>query len=472
MSTQNNGDTLYQKREPIHPRSVKGKFRTFKSTVLLLAFGVFFLLPWIPWERPGNIPNQAVLFDIPNRIYYIFNLPVHIQNIMWLAGVLILFALALFFVTAVLGRVFCGYFCFQTLWTDAFIFIESWIQGNRNARLRLQESEWNREKIIKVGGTWLAWFIFAFWSGFTFTAYWTYAPQLLLDFFVGKAPFAAYVTTALLTITTFTMAGFAREQVCTFMCPYARFQGVMFDADTLIVSYDVKRGEREKGRAKPMRDLREYEARKEAGYGDCIDCNLCVQVCPAGIDIRDGINYKCITCGLCIDACHNVMSGIKYPTGLIRYDSERGLAGGKTNYFSPRNIGYAVVMIIVTTILLWSVFHREVSSIAIEHERRGAVVQSTGWIQNGYDIKLNNKSLNPQRFEITLDEDPAEYQLRMRHSTVELPSGSNGITLGARVQKAPHVETEGTITFKITVTDQITGEVVDEEYISTRFDDK
>ncbi|PWD85965.1 cytochrome c oxidase accessory protein CcoG [Ignatzschineria cameli] len=470
LSEQNNttpsGDSLYAKRIPIYPRSVKGKFRTFKSSVLALAFLVFYLLPWVPWDRGPGLPGQAVVFDLTAKTFYIFSLPVDIQNIFWLAGVLAIFAFSLFFVTAVLGRVFCGYFCFQTLWTDAFIMIESVIQGNRNARKRLHEGPWTGEKFSKIGLTWLVWLIFAAWTGFTFTSYWMPAPELIKVVFIGKAPFAAYGTIAFITAATFIMAGFSREQVCTYMCPYARFQGVMFDKDTLVVTYDEARGERTKGRAKPTKALRDRDTRIEEGYGDCIDCDLCVQVCPAGIDIRDGINYRCITCGLCIDACHNMMTSLKYPTGLIRYASENSLEGKKTNYFTPRNIGYGIVIIIVAAILAWSVSHRDVAHYIVESTRKPPTLLSDGRLQNTYELKFNNLTLESQKIHVAV-EDPG-YELAMRFNDIILKPGER-VALNAAVRKDKGVAFIPKVTFDITVSDPETGDVIDKQKMKAIF---
>ncbi len=463
--TPNAGD-LYAKRIPIYPRSVKGKFRTFKSSVLALAFLVFYLLPWVPWNRGAGLPGQAVFFDLTAKTFYIFSLPVDIQNIFWLAGVLAIFAFLLFFVTAILGRVFCGYFCFQTLWTDAFIMIESLIQGNRNARKRLHEGPWNGEKITKIGLTWLVWLLVAFWTGFTFTSYWMPAPELIKVVFTGGAPVAAYGAIAFITAATFIMAGFSREQVCTYMCPYARFQGVMFDKDTLIVTYDYNRGEREKGRTKPTKNLRDRDERIKEGYGDCIDCDLCVQVCPAGIDIRDGINYKCITCGLCIDACHNMMTSLKYPTGLIRYDSETGLEGKKTNYFRPRNIGYAIVLLIVISILSWSVVHRDVAHYIVESTRKPPTLLSDGRVQNTYELKFNNLTLEPQQMHIAL-EDPG-YDLSMSFNNIVLKPNER-VALNAAVRKDKDVAFVPDVTFVLTITNPETGEVIDVQKLKAIF---
>lgn len=462
-------EELYAKRIPIYPRSVKGKFRTFKSSMLALAFIVFYLLPWVPWDRGPGIPGQAIVFDLTAKTFYIFSLPVDIQNIFWLAGILAIFAFALFFVTAVFGRVFCGYFCFQTLWTDAFIMIESVIQGNRNKRKRLHEGPWTGEKISKIGITWLVWLAVAAWTGFTFTSYWMPAPELIKVVFIGEAPFAAYGTIAFITAATFISAGFSREQVCTYMCPYARFQGVMFDKDTLVVTYDEARGERSKGRAKPTKELRDRDHRIEEGYGDCIDCDLCVQVCPAGIDIREGINYKCITCGLCIDACHNMMTSLKFPTGLIRYASENSLEGKKTNFFSPRNIGYGVVIIIIATILGWSVVHRDVAHYIVESTRKPPTTLSNGSLQNTYELKFNNLTLEPQRLHVAVDNEG--YELAMRFNDIVLKPGER-VALNAGVRKAPNVPMIKDVTFTLTITNPSTNDVIDVQHLNAIFLDK
>ncbi len=392
---------LYAPRVKIHPRSVKGRFRTLKNAVLVLAYGVYFLLPWLPWERAAG-PHQAVSFDLVGRRFYIFDLVVHAQDIFWLAGVLAIFAFLLFFVTGIAGRVFCGYFCFQTLWTDVFQKIERLVQGERPARVKLDRMPWNAEKLRKKGLTHLLWLAVSFWTGLTFTLYWGYAPELFVAFFTGKAPFPAYATTFFLTATTYVMAGLAREQVCTYMCPYARFQGAMFDRDTLIVAYDRKRGEGEKGRHKVTRELKTREQRQAAGVGDCIDCGYCVQVCPTGIDIRNGLQYQCITCALCIDACDNIMDQLGWPRGLIRYTSETALEGGKVRIFKPKTIGYGLFLLLGIAALVWSIRTASDIDMAVRQVRQPLFVTlSDGRIQNSYEIKINNKSDHSLR--ITLD---------------------------------------------------------------------
>ncbi|MDG4554806.1 MAG: cytochrome c oxidase accessory protein CcoG [Candidatus Competibacter sp.] len=377
---------LYQKRVQIHPHSVKGRFRTLKTAILVFACSVYYLLPWLRWERP-NAPNQAVLYDLPGRHFYIFDLTIQVQDIFWLAGVLMIFAILLFFVTGIAGRVWCGYFCFQTLWTDLFMMIEHWVQGERPARIRLDNGPWNRKKLLKKGGTYGLWLLVALWTGLTFTMYWVDAPTLVVDMLLGRAPYAAYFTTLFLTATTFTMAGLAREQVCTYMCPYARFQSAMFDHDTLIVSYDERRGEGAQGRAKLGKGLKTREERQAQGVGDCIDCGYCVQVCPVGIDIRKGLQYQCISCALCIDACKH---------GLVGYTSENALNGRKTRLLKPKTIGYGVVLILATAILIWSIATRSPYTGTVEQIRQPLYTQlSDGGIRNSYEIKLNNKRMAP-----------------------------------------------------------------------------
>lgn len=445
---------LYQKRVPIFTRSVKGRFRSFKTAILILAYTVFFGLPWLPWSRPYG-SRQAVEFDLTERIYYVFNLSINVQSLFLLAGLLIVFAWLLFFVTGIFGRVFCGYFCFQTLWTDAFMKIEAFIQGDRNKRMKLYNSAWNQEKITKVGGTWLVWLIFAFWSGFTFTAYWGDARTLLLQFFTGQAAYPAYFCTFLLTALTFTMAGFAREQVCTYMCPYGRFQSAMFDKDTLIITYDQKRGERSLGRSKPIKELKSYEQRSAAGYGDCIDCDLCVQVCPTGIDIRNGLQYRCISCGMCVDACEQVMKKASFPTGLVRYSSDNELQGNKTHLLKFKSIGYFTAITLVFSVIMYSILHTPTITYAVTQIRQPLVVQlSDGRVQNSYEVKLNNLSLVPQKVQIHLEGLEAA-QLKMDFEEITLAPNTKLAVMAKIIQAADlkDKDKEQAFNFKIILVD-------------------
>ncbi|MBK8183695.1 MAG: cytochrome c oxidase accessory protein CcoG [Candidatus Competibacteraceae bacterium] len=457
---------LYQKRIQIYPRSVKGRFRNLKTGALILAYVIYYLLPWLRWDRP-NAPDQAILYDLPGRHFYIFGLTIQVQDIFWLAGALIIFAILLFFVTGLAGRVWCGYFCFQTLWTDLFMMVEQWMQGERPARMRLDRGPWNREKIVKKGGTYGLWLLIAFWTGLTFTMYWVDAPTLVTDFILGRAPYPAYFTTFFLTATTFVMAGLAREQVCTYMCPYARFQSAMFDHDTLIVSYDKQRGESAQGRTKLGKGLKSREERQVAGVGDCIDCGYCVQVCPVGIDIRNGLQYQCISCALCIDACDTIMDNLKWPRGLIRYTSENALNGRQTRLLKPKTIGYGVILMAAIMILTWSILTRTSYTATIEQVRQPLYSQLTdGSIRNVYEIKLNNKLTAPITLRIgiegsssaILDMDGMEQITLEPQERVKVP---------ARVQVAAdptgvseHVRT---ITFVITLLEGATSEPIRRE---------
>lgn len=393
---------LYQARIPIYPRSVKGRFRTLKWGILTLAYSVYFLLPWLRWERNAG-PDQAVLFDIADRKFYVFNLVMHAQDLFWLTGILLIAALLLFFITSIAGRVFCGYFCFQTLWTDLYLLIERLVQGDRVARIRLDKAPWSAGKFMRKSLTHLLWLAVAFWTGFTFTLYWENAPELFIRFFTGTAPFAAYATTLFLTATTYVMAGLAREQVCTYMCPYARFQSVMFDEDTRIVAYDEARGEGKAGRHKVTRELKTLEQRQQQGVGECIDCGYCVQVCPTGIDIRNGLQVQCISCALCIDACDTIMDTLGWGKGLIRYTSEKEAKGEKSRIWKPKTIAYGVVLLAAIAALAWSVSNQAPLEMSVVQVRQPLFVHlSDGRIQNSYELHIENKTDQPLRLAIML----------------------------------------------------------------------
>lgn len=404
----------YAKRKAVVPRSVHGPFRRFKSAVLWLAFAVYFLLPWLPWSRPDGIA-QAVVFDIPGRRYMLFDLVVYPQDIFWLSLILFIAAVLLFFVTALLGRAFCGYFCFQTLWTDAFIWIEHWLQGERPHRLKLARAPWtDREKLFKVGATRLLWWLIAFWTALTFVLYFGYAPELLVQIFTGAAVPAAYITVLTLTLTTYLSAATLREHVCLYICPYGRFQSAMYDPETLTVHYDKARGEGVAGRAVARHGLRTVEERAASGHGDCIDCKLCVQVCPTGIDIRDGMQLGCIACGLCIDACNGIMARMHYAPGLIRYDSEANLQSAvphapRIDWRRLKVIGYGVSLVLMTAYLFYSINHRQSFEHSTQQVRQPLfVVLSDGQIRNRYQIRLTNLSGRDARYRISVRGAPAD----------------------------------------------------------------
>ncbi|MDR5170654.1 cytochrome c oxidase accessory protein CcoG [Methylobacillus flagellatus] len=403
---------LLNRQIPIVTRSVKGKFRTFKTAVMVIAYSVYFLLPWMPWER-NTAASQAVLFDLESRRFFIFNLVVYPQDIFWLAMLLFIAAALLFFTTGLIGRAWCGYFCFQTLWTDLFIMIERMIQGERPARLRLLKQPWNAEKIIKMGSSHGLMVLVSFWTGVTFACYFAYAPDFVPRLFAGTAAEAGYITVVVLTITTYVAAGLSREHICTLACPYARFQGVMYEPDTLAVAYDVKRGEGTAGRKAPAKGLRTREERQAAGHGDCIDCGFCVQVCPTGIDIRDGLQYQCISCGLCIDACNNIMDSIGSPRGLIRYDSEQNIASPaphkpRLEWKRPKVLGYASALVVATMVLFYNIGIRNDTEANVQQVRQPLFVMlSDGSVRNRYQINIANKTEHEQRYELKVQGIPA-----------------------------------------------------------------
>lgn len=462
---------LYQKRIPIVTRSVKGAFRRFKTSVLVLAYAIYFLLPWLPWSRL-DAPAQAILFDLPGRRFLIFGLTVYPQDVIWLALLLFIAAILLFFVTGLVGRAFCGYFCFQTLWTDFFIWIEQKIQGERPARVRLYRQPWDREKVLKVGGTHALWMLASLWTGLTFIFYFAYAPQLLLDFFTGQAATAAYITVGILTLSTYIAAGLMREQICTYVCPYGRFQSVMYEPETLAVHYDARRGEAAHGRAAARAGQRTLAERHEKGLGDCVDCGLCVQVCPVGIDIRDGLQYKCISCGLCIDACNTIMDSFSFPRGLIRYDSEKNLAAAtpaapKMQWKRLKTIGYGVALVLMSAYLVYSVVTRGNFDRTVNQIRQPLyVVLSNGDIRNRYQIRITNKATQAQTYVISARGIPAAALDLGNFSEITIKPGHSAL-VQASVRLPPIVAAQ-TQRFELVITPQGKPAEANAEYV--RFD--
>lgn len=445
----------YQKRIPIVTRSIKGRFRNFKTTVLIAAYAIFFLLPWLPWSRP-DAPSQAVLFDIPGRRFLMFGLTAYPQDIVWFALLLFIAALLLFFVTGLVGRAFCGYFCFQTLWTDFFIWIERLLQGERPARIRLYRQPWGIEKLLKVGGTHVLWIGVSFWTALTFVLYFAHAPEMVARFFHGEAGLAPYLSVGILTITTYAAAGWMREQICTYICPYGRFQSVMYAPQTLAVHYDARRGENVQGRAAARAGLRTLDERHAKGHGDCVDCGLCVQVCPAGIDIREGLQYKCISCGLCIDACNSIMDSFRFPRGLIRYDAEANLAqntpGPPRLHWKRLNVlGYGVALIGMSGLLIYSIATRESFDMTVSQIRQPLyVVMSNGDIRNRYQIHLTNKMSHPVRYQIDTPGLPEGALNIGNFRQVQLPAGHSALVQASvRLNAEQAAKTRG-VEFHIT----------------------
>lgn len=388
--------TLFAKPERIYPKRVSGRFRRLKWLAMFLTLGVYYLVPFLRWDRGMGAPDQAVLIDLPHRRAYWFVIEIWPQEVYILTGILILSAVALFFVTSLFGRVWCGYLCPQTVWTDLYTLVEQWVQGDRLARKRLTEAPLTFEKIWKKGLTHILWLLIALFTGGAFVLYFNDAPSLVAGILNGQMSPTVAAFIAGLTLSTYIMAGYAREQVCTYMCPYARFQSAMFDGDTLIIGYDRDRGET-RGHHK--------KGQSWEGRGHCIDCTACVQVCPMGIDIRDGLQMECIACGLCVDACDGVMDKVGLPRGLIRYDSEKGLAKeAKVRLLRPRTVFYIALIGIVGALMLYKLLHRDLLDLSIIHDRNPLYVMlSEGGIRNGYEIKILNKRNQERVFSLSVE---------------------------------------------------------------------
>lgn len=385
--------SLYEAREPIFPRRVSGKFRNLKWWLMGLMLGIYYVTPWIRWDRGPELPDQAVLLDIANRRFFFFFIEIWPHEFYFVAGLLVMAGLGLFLFTSALGRVWCGYACPQTVWTDLFILVERWIEGDRNARLRLHRQKKMDLRKLRLRLTkWVAWLLIALATGGAWIFYFTDAPTLMVNLFTGNAHPVAYTTMLVLTATTFAFGGFAREQICIYACPWPRIQAAMMDEETLTVGYRDWRGE---PRGKH---------RKSAGaenLGDCIDCHACVNVCPVGIDIRDGQQMACITCALCIDACDDVMEKIGKPRGLIDYlalsDETRERAGEAPrpvwkHVFRPRVILYTALWALVGVGLLVALVLRPDVEMTVAPVRNPTfVVLSDGSIRNTYDVRLRNK---------------------------------------------------------------------------------
>ncbi len=394
--------SLFVAREPIFPRRVKGSFRTMKWWLLALMLGIYYVTPWLRWDRGPNLPDQAVLIDLPGRRFFFFMIEIWPHEFYFIAGLLIMAGLGLFLFTSAAGRVWCGYACPQTVWTDLFILVERWIEGDRNARIRLHRQPWNWEKLIKNGVKWWVWLLIGLATGGAWVFYFTDAPTLLRDLVTFQAHPAAYITMLILTFTTFFFGGFAREQICIYACPWPRIQAAMVDEDTLTIGYRDWRGE---PRGKQT----------VAGNGDCIDCMACVNVCPMGIDIRDGQQMACITCGLCIDACNDVMDRIGKPRDLIGYlaltDETRERAGQPpksvwAHVFRVRTMLYTVLWAGVGIGLVVALFLRSPIDVSVTPVRNPTYVTlSDGSIRNAYDLRLRNMQGADAQFTLAVTSD-------------------------------------------------------------------
>ena len=392
--------SMYKEREPVFPKLVRGKFRNIKWAVMIVALGIYYGLPWIRLDRGPGLPGQAFLLDFAHQRLYFFWLEIWAQEFYYVTGILVLSALALFLVTAVAGRVWCGYACPQTVWTDLMILAERFWQGDRNARIKLAKAPWSFNKGWRLAGTHLTWLLIALSTGGAFIFYFRDAPTLASELWNGTAAPLAYIFIGITAVFTYLLGALFREQLCTYMCPWPRIQGAMFDADSLLITYRGFRGE-PRG---PHKKGQSWE-----GRGDCIDCDQCVAACPAGIDIRHGAQLECIACGLCIDACDEIMDKVGRRRKLIAYDSFRNLkaeAHGDrvpVRLIRPRTMLYTAAFVLVATVMLFGLMHKTVLDVNVVPDRNPLFVQvSGGGIRNGYTVRILNKKHGAHKFEIAV----------------------------------------------------------------------
>ena len=403
-------ESYYAPHQKVYPREVSGRFTRLRITAAWVLLGLFYLLPWVRWND-----RQALLFDLPARQFHLLGLTLWPQDFIVLAWLLVMAALSLFFFTAIAGRLWCGYACPQTVWTEVFLWLERVTEGDRSRRMKLDAGPWTGEKWLRKGAKQLLWIVFALWTGFTFVGFFTPITELASrTLALALGPWETFWL-LFYGFATYGNAGFLREQVCKYMCPYARFQSAMFDKDTLIITFDAERGEPRGGR-------RRSTDPRTAGLGDCTDCTLCVQVCPTGIDIRKGLQYECIACAACIDACDGVMDRMGYARGLVRYDTQNALQHQSKRVLRPRVIVYGALLALLFAGFVAALVMRKPVALDVLHDRNTLFrTLGSGEIENVYLLKIMNKDGAPHDLLVTIetgddeehDEDgrPATYRL-------------------------------------------------------------
>ena len=453
---------LYSKRKQIYPKLAHGKFRTVKWAAMAILLGIYYLVPWLRWERGEGVPDQAVLADFGGERFFFFGIEIWPQEAYYLAGLLILSAIGLFLVTSLFGRVWCGYACPQTVWTDLYIWVERAFEGDRAKRMRLDKAPMSFNKLWRKVGKHAVWLLIAFLTGGAFILYFHDAQMIAQTFFIGEAPLSAYWFAGLLTFTTYALAGTMREQVCTYLCPWPRIQAALTDEDALNVTYRYDRGE-------PRGPHRKGESWE--GRGDCIDCKQCVQVCPMGIDIRDGSQLECIHCALCIDACDQMMKQIGRPTGLIAYDTDVAVAdrtcGRKPKYrlIRPRTVLYSVLMIGIAALMGVGLFNRGTFEINALKDRSPPYIQlANGDVRNGYTLKLVNKSGEAREMAVKVSGiEGLEIEFTgidaAEDGSLTLPVASHGVDRYRMLVTVPDEYAKGRTYFRLELTDIETGEV-------------
>ena len=461
-STATAPENMYIATKKVYPMAVHGRLRKIKWIILIITLGIYYFLPFVRWDRGPHSPDQAVLIDMYSRCAYFFFIEIWPQEIYYFIGLLILAAIVLFLMNAVAGRLWCGYLCPQTVWTDLFLLVERWTEGDRRARLKLDEGPWTLVKIRAKLVKHFLWIMIAWWTGGAWVLYFNDAPTLVGQLLVFEAPIIAYIWIGILTFTTYSLAGHMREQVCTYMCPWPRIQAALTDEWALNVSYRTDRGE-------PRHSLKESQKLTKAGEstGDCIDCYQCVAACPTGVDIREGLQLDCIQCGLCIDACDNVMEKIGRQPGLIGYDTEMNIQrrrdGNQPIYriIRPRTVIYSGLIAIVGCLMLFALITRDFSGIGIVHDRNPIyVVQSDGSVRNGFTIRVTNKRNIKRQFVLSLDGMPTEFHME----SVGLNENINGnpvVTVGPGTTREIRVLVHSSENAKLPESTPVTFRIVD-----------
>jgi len=417
--------SLYARHEKIYPREVHGVFAFWRTASMIALLGIYYFLPWLRWEG-----HQAVLLDLPARKFYIFGITLWPQDFIYLAALLIIATLSLFFFTAIAGRLWCGYACPQTVWTEIFMWIERRIEGGRPQQMKLDKAPWTPRKLLIKTTKHAMWLLFAAYTGFIFVGYFTPVDTLAQKLFTFSLHPWETFWIVFYSFATWGNAGFLREQVCIYMCPYARFQGAMFDQNTLIISYDEKRGE-------PRGSRKRSVDPKSRGLGDCIDCTLCVQVCPTGIDIRDGLQYQCIGCAACIDVCDDVMDKMGYDKGLVRYTTLNTLEGKAVRVLRPRIILYALLLVGITTAVGWHLLQRIPLELDVIRDRNTLYRQTAeGLVENVYTLRILNMDKQDHRYHLSL-QSGLDFSLKADSTAIKVRGGDVHETV-VRLQIDPY----------------------------------
>jgi cytochrome c oxidase accessory protein FixG len=421
--------TLYEARKKIQPSSVRGRFRSIKWAILVVTLAIYYLLPFVRWTRGPHEPSQAVMIDLAHGRFYFFFIELWPQEVYYITGLLILAAFSLFLMNAVAGRIWCGYLCPQTVWTDLFLAVEGRIEGDRRERLKLDAAPWSASKLGKRSLKHGIWLVIAWWTGGAWVLYFADAPMLVRDLATFQAPMVAYASIGILTFTTYTLAGHMREQVCKYMCPWPRIQGALTDEHSLAITYRFDRGE-------PRGSAKKNAALKAKGLpaGDCVDCFQCVTACPMGIDIRDGLQMECIQCGLCADACDSVMTKLGWPTGLIAYDTDanvaRRLRGQPpvNKVIRARTVLYGLLIAGVGLAMLTALALRTFTGLSALHDRNPIYVTlADGSIRNGYTLRVLNKRPIERVFTVSVEGMPgARLELAAAPAETDQPTVTVG----------------------------------------------